>query len=129
MWYVRERLKDHSRVAVDPSVKDKKFLAVQGCSILLMHDTATKSMESAAKQAMLLYGERIDFIICGHKHREQEVVSGYTESGSTMVLRIPSICGADRYAQSLGFGGAPGALLFVLEKDYGRRCVYPVSLQ
>ncbi len=77
---------------------------------------------------MLLYGEAIDYLICGHKHREQEYVSGYTDQGNSVVIRVPSVCGMDEYAQRLGYGGKPGALAMVLEAGYGRRCIYPISL-
>ena len=37
---------------------------------------------------MLLYGEAIDYLICGHKHREQEYVSGYTDQGNSVPLHL-----------------------------------------
>ena len=88
-----------------------------------------QALENAAKQAMLLYNEPIDYLICGHKHREQEYVSGYTDQGNSVVVRVPSICGMDEYAQRLGYGGKPGALGMVLESGYGRRCIYPIVLR
>ena len=103
-------------------------MKVRGYAILLSHDTDTRTLEEAAKQAMLLYNERIDFMICGHKHRERELVSGYTDSGNSVILRVPSICGMDDYAQRLGYGGQPGALAMVIERGYGRRCSYPIIL-
>jgi len=105
-----------------------KFLYVQGYSFLLSHDTEWKTLEITARQAMLQYGETVDYMIAGHKHREQEAVSGYNETGNTMIIRVPSICGADRFAQKLGYGGKPSALAMVIEKGYGRRCVYPIAL-
>lgn len=77
---------------------------------------------------MLLYGQRIDYFVCAHKHRELEAVTGYTDDGNAVVIRIPSICGMDGYAQKLGYGGRPGALAMVIERGYGRRCVYPIAL-
>lgn len=108
-WYLAERLRENDHVEIDPVSHQMKKIEVEGFNILLSHDTDIKSMEAAAKQAMLLYNERIDFMVCGHKHREMEAISGYTDSGSALVLRVPSICGVDRYAQSLGYGGKPGA--------------------
>ena len=67
-------------------------------------------------------------MICGHKHRERELVAGYTASGNSVILRVPSLCGMDDYAQRLGYGGQPGALAMVVECGYGRRCMYPISL-
>ena len=127
-WFLAERLKDVPGVLVDSVTEQQKHLIVQGFSILLTHGTDIKSLENAAKQTMLLYGESIDYLICGHKHREQEYVSGYTDQGNAVVIRVPSLCGMDEYAQRLGYGGKPGALAMVLEAGYGRRCIYPISL-
>ena len=127
-WFLAERLKDVPGVLVDSVTEQQKHLTVQGFSILLTHGTDIKSLENAAKQTMLLYGESIDYLICGHKHREQEYVSGYTDQGNAIVIRVPSLCGMDEYAQRLGYGGRPGALAMVLEAGYGRRCIYPISL-
>ena len=127
-WFLAERLKDVPGVLVDSVTEQQKHLTVQGFSILLTHGTDIKSLENAAKQTMLLYGESIDYLICGHKHREQEYVSGYTDQGNAVVIRVPSLCGMDEYAQRLGYGGRPGALAMVLEAGYGRRCIYPISL-
>ena len=127
-WFLAERLKDVHGVLVDSVTEQQKHLTVQGFSILLTHGTDIKSLENAAKQTMLLYGESIDYLICGHKHREQEYVSGYTDQGNAVVVRVPSLCGMDEYAQRLGYGGKPGALAMVLEAGYGRRCIYPISL-
>ena len=127
-WFLAERLKDVPGVLVDSITEQQKHLTVQGFSILLTHGTDIKSLENAAKQTMLLYGESIDYLICGHKHREQEYVSGYTDQGNAVVIRVPSLCGMDEYAQRLGYRGRPGALAMVLEAGYGRRCIYPISL-
>lgn len=128
-WFLAERLKDNPRVFVDPVTEQQKHLTVQGLSLLLTHGTDIRNMEQAAKQAMLLYGERIDYLICGHKHREQDTVSGYTDQGNSVVIRVPSVCGMDEYAQRLGYGGKPGAMAMVLEAGYGRRCIYPITLE
>ena len=127
-WFLAERLKGVPGVFVDSVTEQRKHLAVQGFNLLLTHGTDIKSLENAAKQTMLLYGEAIDYLICGHKHREQEYVSGYTDQGNSVVIRVPSVCGMDEYAQRLGYGGKPGALAMVLEAGYGRRCIYPISL-
>lgn len=94
----------------------------------MVHGEDAKSLDALAKQSILLYGQRIDFVICAHKHREQEALSGYTDDGNTLVSRVPSICGMDGFAQKLGYGGKAGALAMVIERDYGRRCVYPITL-
>lgn len=127
-WFLSERLKDNPSVIVDSVTEQQKQLSVQGFSVLLTHGTDVRMMEKAARQSMLLYNEGIDFFVCGHKHREQECISGYTDQGSSVIIRVPSICGMDEYAQRLGYGGRPGAMAMVLEAGYGRRCVYPINL-
>ena len=127
-WFMAERLRDASNVLIDGVTEQRKHVTVQGYNVLLTHGTEIRSLESAAKQSMLLYGEPIDFLICGHKHREQELLSGYTDQGNAVVIRVPSMCGMDEYAQQLGYGGKPGALAMVLEAGYGRRCIYPIVL-
>lgn len=71
----------------------------------------------------------MDYFLCAHKHREQEAVTGFTGDGNAVVIRVPSICGMDGYAQKLGYGGRPGALAMVIERGYGRRCLYPIVLE
>ena len=127
-WFLSERLKENPNVLVDGITEQRKHLNIQGFSLLLTHGTDIRTLENAAKQTMLLYNERIDYLICGHKHREQEYVSGYTDQGNSVVIRVPSLCGMDEYAQRLGYGGKPGALGMVLEAGYGRRCIYPIVL-
>lgn len=53
---------------------------------------------------------------------------GMTDDGNSVIIRTPSICGVDKYAQSRGYGGKPGAIAMVIERGYGRRCVYPINL-
>ena len=127
-WYISERLRDNPNVEVDATSEAMKRVDVQGYSFLVTHGTDVKKLDNAAKQAMLLHNERIDFMVCAHKHREQSAVSGYTDSGNTYVMRVPSICGMDQFAQHLGYGGKPGALALVVESGYGRRCEYPIQL-
>ena len=128
MWYLSTRFEDHDRVQIDAASHRQKLVEVQGYRFLLTHGEDAKSLDALAKQTLLLYGERIDYFVCAHKHREQEMTTGYTDDGNTVVLRIPSLCGMDGYAQKLGYGGKPGALCLVMEEGYGRRCMYPITL-
>ena len=113
---------------IDPVSERMKLVDVQGFNFLLTHGDQEKGINAMAQQTILIYGKRIDYFLCAHKHREQEAVSGYTEDGNAMVLRVPSLCGMDGFAQRLGYGGKPGALVLVMEHGYGRRCVYPIVL-
>ena len=128
LWYLGSRFEDSHSVRIDPVCEKKKLVKIQGYTVIMVHGEDDKSLESFAKQTVLLYGEPIDFYICAHKHRAQEAITGYTSDGNSIVMRVPSICGMDRFAQKLGFGGKPGALAVVMERGVGRRCTYPITL-
>ena len=128
LWYLEERLRDNGRVAFCGEARRMVLADVEGYSFLLLHGDGEKSIDQIAKDAINMYGEAIDFFVCGHKHKEQEYPMGMTDDGNSVIIRTPSICGVDKYAQSRGYGGKPGAIAMVIERDYGRRCVYPINL-
>jgi hypothetical protein len=66
--------------------------------------------------------------MCGHLHKSQTFTSGINPGGNTLIERVPSMCGIDPYAQSKGYGSPAGATAILMEKGYGRRCVYPIIL-
>lgn len=129
LWYLRERLAHSSYVRIYGDDVRMVMTNIEGYKFLLLHGDGEKSIDQIAKDAVNLYSEPIDFFICGHKHREQEFPMGMTGDGNSVIIRVPSVCGMDRYAQSKGYGGKPGAVAMVIEKGYGRRCVYPIYLQ
>lgn len=52
LWHMAERLRSVQSVRVDEQAGKRKLVRVQGYTILLSHDTDTRIMEEAAKQAM-----------------------------------------------------------------------------
>lgn len=127
-WHLAARLTGNERVEVCEPCKKMKLFDVCGYSFLLLHGDMEKRLDSMAKQAVLQYGAPIDFFICGHKHKEQEMVSGLTDDGHSVIVRLSSVCGVDGFALSLGYNGRPGATAMVIEAEYGRRCTYPIQL-
>ena len=101
---------------------------VMGHRFLLLHGDGDKSIEDIARSSVNLYGKPIDFFVCGHYHRLQEYPAGITPDGNSEIIRVPSVCGTDRYAKNKGYGGRPGAVAIVIEKGYGCRCKYPIKL-
>lgn len=128
LWYLDARLRNNENVFVDSKCRRYVLVEIEGYNFLLLHGDEEKNIDQIAKEAINTYSEQIDFFVCGHKHKEQEYPMGMTDSGNSIVIRVPSICGVDKYAQSKGYGGKPGAIAMVIEKDYGRRCVYPIQL-
>lgn len=128
MWYLAERLYENDAIMVQDEVKKLHLVEVRGFNFLLLHGDGEKKIEQIARDAVSLYGRNIDFFVCGHKHREQELPSGMTSDGNSTIIRVPSVCGVDTFANGKGYGGRPGAVATVIEKGYGRRCVYPIQL-
>lgn len=129
LWYLSERLRGSTRVFVHDECKKYVKANVCGYSFLLLHGDSEKDIQDLATETIRLYKTPIDFFVCGHKHREAEYPSGMTPSGDSVIIRVPSFCGTDSYANSKGYSGRAGATAIVMEKGYGRRCVYPIKLQ
>lgn len=128
MWYLSARFEGIDNIYIDDQCKKHVFAEIEGFSFLLLHGDGEKNIDVIAKEAINMYARPIDFFICGHTHKEQEYPAGMTNDGNSVIIRTPSICGTDRYAQSKGYGGKPGAIAMIIERDYGRRCVYPIQL-
>lgn len=128
LWYLEERLRGDERITFCGDQQKMVLAEIQGYSFLLLHGDGEKSIDQIAKDAINMYSEPIDYFICGHKHKEQEYPMGMTDDGNSVVIRVPSICGVDKYAQSRGYGGKPGATAMVIKRGYGRRCIYPINL-
>lgn len=127
-WFLKERLADRESVTFSGECGRMELSYVEGYSFLLLHGDGEKAIDQIARDAVNMYGEHVDFFICGHRHKEQEFPAGATDDGNSIIVRTPSICGTDKYAQSCGYGGKPGAIAMVIERGYGRRCVYPIQL-
>lgn len=97
LWYLSERLKDCCVVRTD--VHRMALVDVCGYNFLLLHGDG-KEVTQAASDAVNLYQQPVDFFVCGHKHRENEYPAGTTNDGHSVIIRVPSICGVDNYAQS-----------------------------
>lgn len=128
MWYLYERFQYSERVHVDPVCGRLNKVDVCGYSFVLLHGDGSESVEQIAQQTVNLYGETVDYFMCAHLHKETEMMSGYTRDGNSMIIRVPSVCGMSRYEQRKGYGGRPGATVMLMERGYGRRCVYPIDL-
>ena len=128
-WWIRERLSENHRINVHCTDDKMHMIKIQGYNIVLDHGDEKIKIEDVCKQSMLMYGSPIHYYICGHLHRRNDIQTGYTADGNTYVIRVPSLPGMDKFAQSLHCGGRAGATAFVLERKYGIRCSYPILLK
>lgn len=129
MWYIAERLRLCKNVTVSALCKRMQKVTVKGYKFLLLHGDGEQSIENIARDSVNLYGEPIDFFICGHLHRNEGRFCGVSNSGNSMVIRVPSICGMDKYAQSKGYGGRPGAVAMVVSDNTNDNCIYNLKLK
>lgn len=128
MHYIYERFFDDPAVLVeDYDAPITKMVDVLGYKFLLTHGYGD-NIENLVRDHQNLYDEKIDVVMVGHLHRSETFTAGMSKNGNVLIERVPSLCGIDPYAQSKGYGSPPGATVIVMEKGYGRRCVYPIVL-
>lgn len=129
MHYLRARFNDDSWVwIVDDDAPAHQMIDVCGYTFMLTHGQGV-NIETLARDSVNLYNKPIDVFMVGHLHKSQTFQSGIMNGTNIYVERVPSLCGVDPYAQSLGYGGHPGATIILMEEGYGRRCVYPIVLK
>ena len=129
MHYLRARFRDDEWIwIVEDDAPMHQMVDVCGYTFMLTHGQGV-NIETMARDGVNLYNKPIDVFVVGHLHKSQSFQSGIMNGTNIYVERVPSLCGVDPYAQSLGYGGQPGATVIVMEEGYGRRCVYPVILK
>lgn len=129
MHYIGARFEDHDWIIVyDNDAPMHQMIDVCGYRFMLTHGQGV-NIETMARDSVNLYNKPIDVFMVGHLHKIQTFQSGIMNGTNVYVERIPSLCGVDPYAQSIGYGGQPGATVILMEEGYGRRCVYPIILK
>lgn len=128
MHYLHERFSFNPYVRVeDNDAPMNRMVDVCGYKFLLLHGQGD-DVEKIARDHQNLYNDKIDVFMVGHLHKSQTFAAGMGRNGNVLIERVPSICGIDPYAQSKGYGSPAGATVILMEKGYGRRCVYPIIL-
>lgn len=128
MHYLYQRFYDNDAIVInDDDAPLSKMVEVAGYKFLLIHGHGN-DIENIVRDHQNMYYNKIDVVMCGHLHKSQTFTAGINPGGNALIERVPSLCGIDPYAQSKGYGAAPGATVIVMERGYGRRCVYPIRL-
>lgn len=128
MHYLAMRFEDNDVILVmDDDAPMSRVVDVLDYNFLLLHGQGN-DIETIARDCQTLYNKKIDVFMVGHLHKNQTFTAGMGRNGNVLIERIPSLCGMDPYAQSKGYGSPPGATVIVMEKGYGRKCVYPIVL-
>ena len=127
-WYLKARFDSIKNITVHDLTGRYHMVDVEGYNFLMLHGDGGK-IGDICRDAVNVYGHPVDYFVCGHLHHEEEIASGSTKDGHSIIMRVPSICGMDGYAQKLGLFSKPGATIMIMEKGKGRRCVYPIELK
>lgn len=128
MHYLYMRFQDNDEIFImDDDAPMTRMVDVLGYNFLLLHGQGA-DIETIARDHQTLYNEKVDVFMVGHLHKTQTFTAGMSRNGNVLIERVPSLCGIDPYAQSKGYGSPAGATVIVMEKGYGRRCVYPIVL-
>ena len=128
-WYLEAKLEKYSSlITVAPLTGRFHYVDVEGYNFLMLHGEGGK-VQDICRDAVNVYGQHVDYVVCGHLHHEEELASGTTRDGNSLIVRVPSLCGMDGYAQKLGRFSKPGATVMIMQRGYGRRCVYPIELK
>lgn len=127
-WALQARLKDCPQIRVADNEGKHKLAKVCGYNLLLTHGDGDKSLNEAAKSAMLLYQTPVHYMMTAHLHSARESSYGLSEHGNAMILRAPAICGTDSYALSLKHAGWPGTIAAVFSPSEGLEQQYYIRL-
>ena len=128
MHYLHERFSFNPYIKIEDSdAPMSRMVTVCGFKFLLIHGHGD-DIEKIARDHQTLYNDKIDVFMVGHLHKSQTFTAGMNRNGNVLIERVPSICGIDPYAQSKGYGSPAGATVILMDQDYGRRCVYPITL-
>ena len=128
-WYLEAMFTSYvDLVKIHPLTGRFHYVNVCGYNFLMLHGEGGK-IQDICRDAVNVYGNHVDYFVCGHLHHEEELASGTTRDGNSIIVRVPSLCGMDGYAQRLGRFSKPGATVMIREPMVGRRCVYPIELK
>lgn len=125
-WYMAERLSHNGFVKIHQNCQKHHLIDVLGSNVVLGHGDDEKDIVKFARDMMLLYQTPVHYFYAGHKHTGESYTGGTTADGNTEIIRVPSMCGVDTYANSLRFGGRAGTELALFMKDEGIVKKYPI---
>ena len=130
IWYLKSRLESNSNINLIENDSDFIYFNCLGLNIMASHGEE-KNLESAIKDYMLLYGEKIDLFIGGHLHTKENKSIGINNTGLSDIeyCRVKSICSIDDYSTKLRRSSGAGTSLFIIEQNKGKTITYDINLQ
>lgn len=130
IWFLKSRLENNFNINIIENNSDFIYFNCLGLNIMASHGEE-KNLESAIKDYMLLYGEKIDLFIGGHLHTKENKSIGINNTGLSDIeyCRVKSICSIDDYSTKLRKSSGAGTSLFIIEQHKGKTITYDINLQ
>lgn len=122
-WYIKERMKDNPNFTLIDNQTNMIFDEVSGFNLLGIHGEV-KNMEDAIKNFTQIYNTKINYLIAGHLHHQNEKEVGK----NIKVINIGSIIGLDDYSLSLGKSSNASATVLIFEENEGKTIEYSINL-
>lgn len=126
-WWMKERLKDNSKVKViESDFKEFTRIDIFGSKICCVHGDLDNFKDLGITVNTLfskLYGETIDYTISGDKHHLEE----FEQYGIESII-VRSLCGTDEYANNKRLYSKAGQTLIIFNDKYGREATYHIPL-
>ena len=125
-WFLSERFKNREDIAVH--ISDYNDIVIFDCcgyGIFASHGDIDKFDDVATTASILsnkALNKNVDYAIVGDKHSLKE----YDKYG-VKVIQSSCLCGTDEYAHNHRLYSAPGQLMLIFDKPFGRKCTYDIT--
>lgn len=128
MHYVHDVLEYNDRVEVVLSDRGFVEFSLAGFEFGSLHGHQLKGNKNTIRDLSMLHKKFYDYILVFHFHHGNTLTVGENGVNNVEVLQMPSVMGADEYADSLMTGAKAGARFMVFQEDKGRTIDYNIVL-
>jgi hypothetical protein len=111
---VKALLIGNKNIKMNSSCNGMIYTDIEGYGILGIHGEE-KNFEDAIRDYQFMYGEKINYLIHGHKHHNNSINLGYFKG----IIGTGSIIGIDDYSMKLKKMSSPSSKFVVFEKRKG----------
>lgn len=122
-FYLKARLRHIPNVGVCDNAIDPEVAVFRVRDSVVMATHGHKdTMENVVQNFTLLFGEKPDIVLMGHRH-----TNGYISVYDTKVIQSGCISGSDTYIMNKRKANRPEQAVAVIDEN-GLRCVYDIGL-
>jgi hypothetical protein len=118
--YLKDMTRNNERIEVIVPKDTYYILEILDFKAIVAHGHGIKSQEQWIKDKVMRLRTFIDFGIFGHTHHESIKTIGENGDIDYEILRLPSIVGTDKYAESILKGSKSAGVMFKFERGIGR---------